>query len=149
MFFRKLNFAYLAAPRQKTAFCYLFKYNKTRTKSPSDRSNWIIEIYILKIRHTDLHTPKRTDRELSFWHTKMFVRFTKLYSWGISPNLIKVIPVTDWTSEWKTENTSTVHILNIEIFFITQSKFYSLYLDDIKKTKKNVCDWVTEGQTRS
>ena len=62
----------------------------------------------------------------------------KLYSWGISQNINKSIPVNDWPSEWQTENTSTVNIFNMEYFSLHKVSSITFILDDIKKTKKNV-----------
>ena len=42
-----------------------------------------------------------------------------VYSYGKSKYINKVIIMIDWPSEWQTDNTSNVNILNIEIFFIT------------------------------
>ena len=53
------------------------------------------------------------------------------------PNINKAIPVTDWSSEWKTKNISNVNI------FITQSKFF--ILDDKENKKKLVSEFVSES----
>ena len=42
----------------------------------------------------------------------------KLYSRGISQNIIKAISVTDLPSEWQTENTSKVNMLKYSVFLI-------------------------------
>ena len=72
------------------------------------------------------------------------IRFSviKLYSWGIIQNINEAIPVTDWSSEWQTEN---VKIFNIQIICITQSKFYNLYFEWYKENKKTlVSEWICE-----
>ena len=67
----------------------------------------------------------------------------KLYSWGISQNINKAIPVTDWPSEWQTENTSNVNIFNIEIFLLSKVSSRTFILDDIRKTKK-MSEWLRD-----
>ena len=74
----------------------------------------------------------------------------RLYFWDIK-NINKAIPVTDWPSEWQTENTSNLNIFNIEIFFIIQSYYYNLYFGWYNENKKRlwVSEWLTEGQPPS
>ena len=57
--------------------------------------------------------------------------------------------LSDCMSELQSENTSNVNISNIEIFFITQSKFYTLSFGWNKENKKMlvskwICEWVGE-----
>ena len=59
----------------------------------------------------------------------------KLISRGISLNMIKVIPMTDWLSEGQTENAINVNIYIKETFFYTRIMFHNRYCGCYKAIK--------------
>ena len=111
----------------KTIFLkYKPKYKKGHTR------DWLTEWP--RDRQTETH------QKWIYFTSKYFVFykiFCKLYFWSISQNINKVIPVTDWPSEWQMENTPNLKIFN--------TKFYNLYfgwfMGEINVSEL-ICEWL-------
>ena len=65
----------------------------------------------------------------------------KLLSWGISQNMNKVIPTTDWPSEWQTENTSNVNISKYSVFYHTWTYLTWMIFCILSNFLKKLLSW--------